>query len=101
VLPGIIDDPDSTRSSAVDIASLVNFHAVGVPRSLTSHGAKDPVRGQRQQPRRFYIEGSNMTTAGIIDVQDLLVWGKAQAIGENKIAYQQVNRFSMSVTVLS
>src|SRR5882724_4983629 len=95
MLPGIVKDPDATRSSAVDIALLVNFHAVWVSRLLTGHSAKDPVRGQRQQPRRFYIEGSNVTTAGIIDVQDLLVWGKAQAIGENKIPYQQVNRFSI------
>jgi len=73
VRPGAIQNPDTTGASAVDVAFPIDFHAVGVPRLLTGHGAKDTICRQGTQACRLHIKGPNMSAVGVIDVEDIFV----------------------------
>jgi hypothetical protein len=74
VVPCTVQYPDATGAGAIDIAFPINFHAVGVPWPFAGHGAKDTSCGQGKQTCRLHVKGSNMSAAGVIDVEDTLVW---------------------------
>ena len=93
--PGAIQNPDATRAGAVDIALHVDFHAVRVAWPITGHGTENAVCGQSQQACRFHVKGPNVPTAGVVDVEDALIRRKAQAIGQDAISHQEVNRLSV------
>lgn len=89
--PRAIHNPDTTGACAIDTAFPVDFHAIRVAWQLTAHGTENAVRGQGEQACRFDVKSPNVPTAGVIDVEDALIWRKAQAIGQDTISHQQVH----------
>ena len=63
------------------VPMLLNAHAG------TKYGIPFPVFVRAS----FGVKGANVPPAGVIDVEDALIWRKAQAIGEDAISHQEVN----------
>ena len=89
VLARRVQHPQPARTSAVYVVLHVHLHPIGDTRPLPGQVAKHPVGGQRQGAVGLHVKGANVASTAVVDVQDALVGGKGQAVGDDEIPDQQ------------
>ena len=87
-----VEDVQAAGAAAIDIAFGVHFHPVGHALPRPAQVGEHPLRGQGQGAVILHIKGADDAPAGVVDVEDAFVRRKGQAVGDDKVGYQQGQR---------
>src|SRR5215831_11319004 len=68
-----VEDVDAARTAAIDIAQRVYFHAVGHARFRPAKVGEHPIGLFRERAVRREVEGADVATARIVDVEDAFI----------------------------
>ena len=86
---GGVEDVQAAGAAAIDIALGVHLHAVRHALAVAAQVGEQPLGGQRQAAVILHIVGADDAPPGVVDVEDALVGGECQAVGDDEVADQQ------------
>src|SRR4249920_1639696 len=84
-----IEDPNSARAAAIDIARHIDFHAVGHAGLAAAQVGKYPVALFRHGAVGEHIEHPDMAAPAIVDVEHAFVRRECKPVRENEIVDQK------------
>src|SRR5579883_2517963 len=85
-----IEDPDTGRSGAIDVAQLVDFHPVRHSLCVGTCLELRPNPAARQAAVGRHVERADVKTCRVVDVESLLVGREGDPVGSLEVIGQQM-----------
>ena len=74
-----IEEVDASWATAVNIALLIDLHAVGLARAVADGFGEEATVGERAVG--LHIEDADVAKLGVVDVEQSLIEREAEAVG--------------------